>query len=313
MTGRLTDRRWIELFLALFAVWLGVNAVWGLTGLDQTAVSGRLEPWAPLSVWLAGIFLVLGVLWSLSRRSSSRDSEATSFVVLLVTVYLGGVLVFESLYNALRPYLGSTGVPADSFTDALRFALHRSFVLMPAIPMLVAWRVASSDPRGLLAFRFGDWRAPTHLRLPLLGRLRWSGTFLLFAFALALPVFLWFQTQVEFAPVTSGTLFRLAPALLVMALANGAIEELVFRGLILSSLVPATGPRAAVWIQAIFFGLHHYGASPVPMTNLLTAVAATLLGYIWGRSVVGTRGLGWAILTHALADLTFFSATHVAP
>ena len=39
---------------------------------------------------------------------------------------------------------------------------------------------------------------------------------------------------------------------------------------------------------------------------------AVFLGYLWGRSLIGTRGLGWAVLVHMLADLTFFSVSHVA-
>ncbi len=309
---RLIERRWIVLFVALCAGWLGVNAVWGLTGPDDTLVSGWMRLLAPPSVWLTGAFLVLAVLWTVSRRSSTDNSEASGFVVVLVGAYLGGVTVFEALYNALRPFLGSTGVPASTLMDGFRFALHRSFVLMPAIPMLLAWRVASSVEEGPVPFRIGDWSARTKLKLPLLGHLSWSGAFLLFAFALALPVFLGFQMQVEFAPVTSGALLRLAPALFLMILTNGTVEEILFRGFFLRSLVPATGVRAAVWIQAIFFGLHHFGSSPTPMSALLTTLGATLVGYMWGRSVVGTGGLGWAIVTHMLADLTFFSVTHVS-
>jgi hypothetical protein len=36
------------------------------------------------------------------------------------------------------------------------------------------------------------------------------------------------------------------------------------------------------------------------------AVLTALLGGVWGRSVLETRGLGWAICPHASLDLAFF-------
>jgi len=305
------EHPWITLLIALCTGWLGVNAVWGLTGPDDTLLSGWMGKVAPLGVWLAGVYGVLAILWVLSLRSRSDRGKAVRFSVLIVGLYLGGVAGFEALYNAIRPALGSTGVPATSIVDGLRFALHRSFMLLPVIPMVLAWRLGPGARERRVPLRFGNWRAQTRVKLPLLGYVSWSWAFLLVAVFVGLPFFLVFQSQVGFEPILCGALFRMAPALLLMALANGLVEEVVFRGFFLSALTPATGVRAAVWLQAIFFGLHHFGSSPVPMQALTTMLVSTLVGYLLGRSVVGTRGLGWAVLIHMMADLTFFSVTHV--
>jgi len=311
MQKRRIERYWITLLVALFVGWLGVNAVWGLTGPDDTLVSGWMGQVAPPGVWLAGVFAVLASIWVLSLRSPSNHGKAVRFAVLIVGAYLGGVAGFETLYRAVRPALGSTGVPATSIVDGLRFALHRSFLLMPILPMALVWRLGPRDLGRPVPLRFGDWSTRTRVKLPLLGHVSWSWAFLIVAVFVGIPFFLVFQSQVGFEPLTSGVLLRMAPALLLMAFANGVVEEVVFRGFFLSALTPATGIRAAVWLQAIFFGLHHFGSSPVPMQALTTMLVSTLVGYLLGRSVVGTRGLGWAVLIHMMADLTFFSVTHV--
>ena len=39
---------------------------------------------------------------------------------------------------------------------------------------------------------------------------------------------------------------------------------------------------------------------------LVGVMLLAFLGVLWGRSVLETRGLGWAVCTHATLDLAFF-------
>ncbi len=53
------------------------------------------------------------------------------------------------------------------------------------------------------------------------------------------------------------------------------------------------------------------GAVDAAAASLPIAVVTGLLWVLWGRSVLETRGLGWAIVTHASLDLAFFLAQFV--
>jgi membrane protease YdiL (CAAX protease family) len=54
----------------------------------------------------------------------------------------------------------------------------------------------------------------------------------------------------------------------------------------------------------------HLGASPAPLDVMTTAGVATALGLLWGYATLRTRGLGFAIVTHMVADFTFFSVQY---
>ena len=85
----------------------------------------------------------------------------------------------------------------------------------------------------------------------------------------------------------------------------------MFRGLLLPPLVRLLGVGPGIWAQGVFFGMHHLGASPGPVATVVSTAATVLLGVLWGKSVVVTRGIGWAVAAHALVDLAFFSAHFV--
>ena len=89
------------------------------------------------------------------------------------------------------------------------------------------------------------------------------------------------------------------PGLLVVAL--GAIvlaplgEELVFRGMLLPSLIPWVGTTAAIWISAIVFGgLHWYYGVMTPVI--------VLFGWVLGWARITSGGLRAPILLHALIN-----------
>ena len=66
-----------------------------------------------------------------------------------------------------------------------------------------------------------------------------------------------------------------------------------------------------VTIPRVFFGFHHWGSSPDAVAGLGTAIVTSALGILWGRSVIATGGIGWAVCAHALVDIAFFSAYFV--
>lgn len=95
--------------------------------------------------------------------------------------------------------------------------------------------------------------------------------------------------------------FALGPAL-VLAISNGTMEELIYRGAMLAWLTRVIGPRPALVLQALVFGAAHGGAdftgSPLPV---MAAVAVG--GLIAGLIVQRTRSLVFVIAIHIAFDV----------
>lgn len=91
-------------------------------------------------------------------------------------------------------------------------------------------------------------------------------------------------------------------ALLVLAVvAAPLVEEMVFRGVVLRSLLSRTGPVLAVAIQAVLFGMAHFdpvrGSGNIGLVLVLGSVGATLGGaeYLFRR-------IGPTIIAHAILN-----------
>ena len=96
-------------------------------------------------------------------------------------------------------------------------------------------------------------------------------------------------------------LFILTPWILIFVLANGFMEELLFRGLFLNKFKSILGPRPSNLLTAIIFALAHMKVTytpDVPIFLIITFVLALLWGYIMQKtdSIIGSA------LFHAGAD-----------
>ena len=104
---------------------------------------------------------------------------------------------------------------------------------------------------------------------------------------------------------------RLVPLPLVIGCAafNALGEEVVYRSGPLATLVSIVGPRQAVLLTSVWFGLAHFsGSVPEGFGGVLqSGVLALLLG----SAMVATRGLGWPFLLHFAVDLVVFASLAV--
>jgi hypothetical protein len=96
------------------------------------------------------------------------------------------------------------------------------------------------------------------------------------------------------------------PALLFAA-ANGAMEELVYRGALLGWSARVMGVAPAVVGQAIVFGLAHSGADVVG-NGLVLSLALGVGGLVAGIIAVRTRSLLLPIAIHVGLDIPIYSA-----
>jgi membrane protease YdiL (CAAX protease family) len=94
-------------------------------------------------------------------------------------------------------------------------------------------------------------------------------------------------------------------ALLVGGLLVPILEELLFRGVLLTGLLRNQRPWAAIGQSALLFGLIHF--------NPAQSVSAALLGLLLGWLYYRTRSLGLCIGLHALNNSIGFAALHWAP
>jgi uncharacterized protein len=204
---------------------------------------------------------------------------------------------------------------------------------------LVAWRLLVPPP-GPTGDVCGELLAPTVLwRLGLatvvLGsvavmatflhadraslRLRWPSRpviVLSAIFALVVgPLALWVGPIIAepfFGPVgydvaPAGAALTAFLAALVVALANGALEEITFRGALMGWGSRALGSLGANVLQAVVFGIVHVGSdfsgNPLPV---MLAVGAG--GFIAGVIAMRTRSLLLPIAVHAAFDLPLYYA-----
>lgn len=292
--------------LLLLAVWLGVNAMWGLTSPRDTLVSAFERELAPLPAWVIGTAVVLVSVLLVAARRNQAQLRAVSAMLL---AYLAGVVLSRYAKLAIDP---PGGIPLESLADAGRALFERSFVLIPALPMLAVGRLMCRDN---LPLRFGDWRASASSDTSA-GSAGAAGAWdrsLLWAFlGIGIPGFVLMQSTVGFGPIKTGTLWPALVPVLGLALFNAFSEELLFRGLIQTPLVEYLGAVPGVGLQAIFFAIHHWGASPSVIAGAPMAVILVFVAIWMGRSVLATGGLGWAVALHAILDFVFFSA-HFVP
>jgi len=120
------------------------------------------------------------------------------------------------------------------------------------------------------------------------------------ALAVAVP------TVMAIAP-TGSTLLKalpLLPAAVLLAAVNAFTEEAYFRCNLLSTLTGVIGKAHTLLIVLVFFGLAHwlYG-SP---SGLIGFAMTGFLAWIMSRSMLETRGMGWAWLIHFCPDVVVF-------
>ena len=128
------------------------------------------------------------------------------------------------------------------------------------------------------------------LRLGLfIGLISFSGLFLL-------TIFLTSIQNISFAAFIS-----LTPSILIIALADGFMEELLFRGLFLKRFEPFVGAKLSMLLTAIIYSLAHIQVTFT--ANLAIFLMATFfLGLLWAYIMQKTGSLLAPALFHAGVD-----------
>jgi membrane protease YdiL (CAAX protease family) len=297
--------RWLVLIVLAATAWLG--GVGFLGQFRPTQVSRLVETIAPLeqvywvSVALATVIALAAVV---ARRWALGWAAAT------VAVYLGGLYVSGFFFHYLPPGIE---IPFTSTEHAWRFALSRLWFAGPiAIALAILW-FCFRKPLGAedLALGIGNWlvrsRDVSAKEAPASWLAKLFGGYLLFVLLFAAFV----QFPVGFAPILSGAILTLLPAILIAAAANAAAEEVIYRGFIQPAFISYAGAGAGLWVQGLFFGIIHWGLSVGVLAALPTSLLIGLGSVVWGKAAYETRGLSWTIVAHFMIDVAIMAAYFV--
>jgi membrane protease YdiL (CAAX protease family) len=108
--------------------------------------------------------------------------------------------------------------------------------------------------------------------------------------------------------IETGILSAIVPALM-LAVSNGLLEELVFRGAILGWSTRVIGGGPAIALQAVLFGLAHVGPDFLnPLVALPVLLAVIAGGVIAGVIVRRTGSLLLPIAIHVALDIPLYYA-----
>jgi len=242
--------------------------------------------------------LVLAVAAIIVSRSR-RLSPLTGFLFTLAILRLG--------WSVIAPMLGEWA-PIQSFAAEMglgpKIFLSRLLNVAGA-PLILTTFIGRNFGTDDLFLRVGQLDAPAQPEPILWFRkaIPWTrfGPQLLVIFGLGLTTFLFISLRPDFGHPSHP--WQLLPWALATAALNAANEEFQFRCVPLAHLRNVLPVREALWLTAIFFGLAHYFGQP---SGPIGIVMATIAGWIWAKSMVETRGVGWAFGIHMLQDVVIF-------
>lgn len=118
---------------------------------------------------------------------------------------------------------------------------------------------------------------------------------------LATATFMWFGFYQKMAV----SWVAAAPWVLIFALSNAFIEEMLFRFSLVVALDGIWSQKAICWSSAAIFGCIHFFGTP---GGILGMLMAGFLGWLLTKSMVETKGIGWALLIHFVQDVVILFA-----
>jgi membrane protease YdiL (CAAX protease family) len=274
--------------LVMLAVSVLPNALWHELGGGD---AGWLF-WAKVGLLAAAV--VAAFLWSALRPLRGY------FLALL------GMYAFEDLIGRLtastlwQSWFNWNGAP---FTvTMLGEQIGRVLVSLLMIALLLVMGYRRKD----FFLMRGDFKAPIRpvrwLGFPKADPwTRFGGQFALYI-SLGLLVFLILGGRPD--PAVLPRVLPMLPMILLLAGMNAFSEEMTYRASLLATLEGPLGPQLALWNTALFFGIGHYFGVPYGVVGV---ILASFLGWLLGKSMLETRGMGWAWFIHILQDILIFS------
>jgi membrane protease YdiL (CAAX protease family) len=283
----------------------------------------RADPLRRAVAWSA--MIIASALPVIVSRLSGQGSPISLPLVQTLILVITALVIYRS--ERLRPLIGfllSVAIlrlgwfaiaPAlADWTPIANLSAHSSWAAQQLIArvlngvgalLMLTTFIGRNFTRGDLFLRVGQLDAPAQpegmfwFRKPI----PWTrlGPQLLFVFGIVLPVFLCITLRPDFGQVSR--LWQILPWALATAAVNAFNEEFQFRCVPLAHLRGVLPLRESLLLTSVFFGLAHYFGQPSGPIGVLMAGTA---GWIWAKSMVETRGAGWAFGIHWVQDVVIF-------
>jgi membrane protease YdiL (CAAX protease family) len=255
-----------------FVLFLALSLCVYFVGITFSAAIGDgVENAARLG--MAAAFLVLAL--SLRRRDAGSSAWGVFYALFVASVALYVSWRFSGIGNR------ALSVPLESARGLAIAKLSSAVLTLGAILLLVR---AIGERLGSVFLRWGNLKLG--LTIGLIG----------FAVLTALAVLQAMGTGVSWQALRG-----LAPWILVFILANGFLEEVLFRGLFLGRLEPLVGRWPANFLTAIAFTAAHmqvgYAPDMAPFLAVLFGLAVA-----WGYLMQRSESVLGPALFHAGAD-----------
>jgi uncharacterized protein len=268
-------------------IWVKISAVL-LFVLFSLLIMFVFSPWHPLLkpgldlLGRLGLITLLGSCTWLAKKSSLLNplwpilSALTTMAVAVSMMWLTG--------NYLIDHVGLWVSEPGGFS-----LLKLNDMVVVFVVVLVLSRLAGFKPADL-CLQKGNVR---------LGLLLGLGTFIVAA-AISIPSGI-FLFKLDPAKLTGWR--EWLPWLVLFVLANGAMEEMLFRGLFLKKFEPLLGEFLSILTIALVFTALHFG---VDYTSQQLIFMGVLIGLalLFGTVIQKTKSLWPAILFHAGMDIS---------
>ncbi len=246
-----------------------------------------------LAAKIIGLGALVGLTFGWSAIRPLR-----SFLVILLLIYAVEAWLFGSIISTLPFYTHTfgTGEAAALFGERL--------LRMGAIAVVLVALLVMGFKRKDFFLTVGNIRAPIE-------PVKWLGikqpepwTRFGRNYAIIATVILLLFMLPALQPTLSNLSIQLIVFAAVCALLNAFAEEFLYRAALLPTLLPLFGKHKALLMTAIWFGMGHWFGIP----NGLTGVLITAFGgWIFGKSIVETQGMGWAVFLHFLSDFVIYA------
>jgi membrane protease YdiL (CAAX protease family) len=184
-----------------------------------------------------------------------------------------------------------------------QFVIADSILELIPCSLLALSLIGSGLSRRELFLTRGNLRAPFSMPFGV-SAISWSwwGPFL--TLFLACPFVLHLMSTVRADLHLLRVALQGLPLAVVFSAFNAAQEEYRFRAVLLGRLAPALGPSHALCMTSVLFGLGHWFGHPA---GPIGVVMAGFAGFLWGKSMLDTRGFAWAWIIHGFQDVVIFT------
>lgn len=277
----------------IWVAWIATLLLSKLPLVIARDLLGTEIPWMT-PIWLGIALLLVGATYVWPALKPLRGYFAVMGAIIVASFVVFPLLRQSAPWQSLfaeRAYM------TVLFAERALLAILTLGVLF--VPLLTGLK------RRELFLTIGDLNAPvTGLRLPGGRRLSWALFGTVITLLLAVSFFAFLVSQIPGGVSVLGQALLWAPLILVGAALNAFAEEGMYRAGPLATLLTAVGPRHALWLTAVFFGLgHYYGGFPSGPAGM---VQSGLLAVLMGKAMLDTRGMGWAWIIHVAIDTVIY-------